>query len=60
MKKSVKPMKFFPHESIIAKTVAANSAHFILDFTKINPRKASKNATAPTYTGPDVIGCSPQ
>ena len=60
MKKSVKGMKFFPHERSMERIVAASNAHFIGPFTMKSPRMKSMTTKAPTYTGPLVPGCSPQ
>ncbi len=48
MKKSVKPMKFLPHESRMESTVAASSAHFIGPFTMKHPSTKSISTNAPT------------
>ena len=60
IKKLVNPMKFFPQESKIEKTVPASSAHFMGPFTIKSPNINNVNTKAPTYTGPEVPGCSPQ
>ena len=60
MKKLVKPMKLWPHDSSTDNIVAASSAHFIGPFTMNRPRMNSMSTKAPTYTGPLVPGCSPQ
>ena len=60
MKKSVRPMKFLPHESITERIVTASKAHFIGPLTTNNDKTNSISTKAPTYTGPLVIGCSPQ
>ena len=48
MKKSVKPMKFFPHDRSTDSTVAASSAHFIGPFTMKQPSTKSISTNAPT------------
>ena len=60
MKKSVNGMKCFPHDNSIDRMVTASNAHFIGPFTINRPRINSIITKAPTYTGPIVIGCSPQ
>ena len=60
MKKSVNGMKFLPHDNNIDRIVTTSSAHFIGPFTMNNPKMNSIITKAPTYTGPIVIGCSPQ
>ena len=60
MNKSVNGMKFRPHDNSIDRMVTASNAHFIGPFTMNRPRINSITTKAPTYTGPIVIGCSPQ
>ena len=60
MKKSVNGMKFFPHDRRMEKRVAPKSAHFIDPFTMKHPKMKRNSTKAPTYTGPEVIGCSPK
>ena len=60
IKKSVNPMKFLPHDSKMERMVTASNAHFIGPFTMNNPKMNNISTKAPTYTGPLVMGCSPQ
>ena len=48
MKKSVRPMKFLPQESIIERMVAISSAHFIGPFTTNKASTNSISTNAPT------------
>ena len=48
MKKSVSPMKFLPHESIIERIVATSRAHFIGPFTTSSANTNNISTKAPT------------
>ena len=53
-------MKFLPQESMMEKSVAPKSAHFIGPFTIKQPKRKRNNTKAPTYTGPEVPGWVPK
>ena len=47
MKKSVKPMKFFPHESAKAKMLMTRNTHFERSLMNTIPNSAKKITTTP-------------
>ena len=55
MKKSVSPIKFFPHESRIEKIVAPNNAHLRGPFTIKQP-KTNKNITVEVQVSDSTTG----
>ena len=60
MNRLVNHMKLLPQLNRIDSTVATTSAHFTGPLTIKIPRMKRNSTKAPTYTGPEVPGCSPQ
>ena len=56
----VSPMKWCPHDSMTASSVTAATHHLDRPRSTNMPSTASRIATAPRYTGPDVNGWGPQ
>ena len=60
IQKLVNPIKLCPQESSMLIMVATNNPHFRGPFTIKRASINSISTNAPTYTGPEVIGWSPQ
>ena len=56
----VNHIKWLPHASMMAMTVAMSSHHFSLPRYRHSPRMNRKTVMAPIYIGPAVKGCGPQ